>query len=164
MVSYSHFLYIPSTILTSSCMLSLTSYDHTTAYVIGMTNFCHVLSILIGSWVIQWSGMITVGKGCDFKALPYLIVAFRVVLPLLIAIPAMCLIPNVLQTEHMIDWEMEGWLSADDNTNEPSSAGLSAREINISDGVGSINRHNCHRLVVANEDGGMDEDTEHEIT
>lgn len=108
--------------------------------------------------------MITVGKGCDFKALPYLIVAFRVVLPLLIAIPAMCLIPNVLQTEHMIDWEMEGWLSADDNTNEPSSAGLSAREINISDGVGSINRHDCHRLVVANEDGGMDEDTEHEIT
>ena len=88
--------------------------DHATAYVIGMTNFCRVLNLLIGSWVIQWSGMTTLGKDCDFKALPYLVVAFKIVFPFLIAIPAMCLIPNVLQTEHMIVWE----------SNEPISSGL----------------------------------------
>jgi hypothetical protein len=127
----------------------------------GMTNFCRVLNILIGSWVIQWSGMTTVGKDCDFKALPYLVVAFKIVLPFLIAIPAMCLIPNVLQTEHMIDWEKEGWFLADEN-NEPISSGLSP---------GNNNQQDCRRLLLNNEShltasdnsdiGG--EDTEHEI-
>ena len=132
--------------------------DHTTAYVIGMTNFCHFLCILIGSWVIQLSGMTTVGKDCDFKDLPYLVVAFRVVLPLLIAIPAMFLIPNVHQTELMIDWEKEGWF-LDDDTIESTSASLSAREIDISDGLGNINQQECQRLLldeselIASEDG-----------
>ena len=124
--------------------------DHATAYVIGMTNFCRVLNLLIGSWVIQWSGMTTLGKDCDFKALPYLVVAFKIVIPFLIAIPAMCLIPNVLQTEHMIDWE----------SNEPISSGS----------PGNNNQQDYRRLFLNNEsdltasnNSGIGEDTVKEI-
>ena len=93
--------------------------------------------------------MTTLGKDCDFKALPYLVVAFKIVFPFLIAIPAMCLIPNVLQTEHMIDWE----------SNEPISSGLDYN-----------NQQDCRRLFLNNEsdltasnNSGIGEDTVKEI-
>lgn len=79
------------------------------AYTVGIANFCGMVSSLIGSGVIKWSGMVTVGQNCDFEALPYLIVIFQILLPMLIGIPAIFLIPNVLQTEHLIDWEKESW-------------------------------------------------------
>jgi len=83
------------------------------AYTVGIANFCGMVSSLLGSGVIQWSGMRTVaseGEICDFEALPYLIVLFQILLPILIGIPAVLLIPNVLQTEPLIDWEKEtGW-------------------------------------------------------
>eukprot|EP00571_Detonula_confervacea_P012466 CAMPEP_0172306404 /NCGR_PEP_ID=MMETSP1058-20130122/7478_1 /TAXON_ID=83371 /ORGANISM="Detonula confervacea, Strain CCMP 353" /LENGTH=622 /DNA_ID=CAMNT_0013018275 /DNA_START=148 /DNA_END=2016 /DNA_ORIENTATION=+ len=79
------------------------------AYTVGIANFCGMVSSLIGSGVIQWSGMKTVGENCDFESLPYLIVIFQILVPMIVGIPAVFLIPNVLQTEHLIDWESERW-------------------------------------------------------
>lgn len=81
-----------------------------------------MVSNLIGSGVIHWSGMKTVGDNCNFEALPYLIVIFQICVPLAIGIPAIFLIPNVLQTEHLIDWKKEGWYeenAAEEVTSEP---------------------------------------------
>jgi hypothetical protein len=69
----------------------------------------------------------------------------------------MFLIPNVLQTEHMIDWEKEGWF-LDDDTIESTSASLNAREINISNGLGNINQHECQRLLLDESDLSASED------
>ncbi|KAL9180748.1 hypothetical protein ACHAXT_011201 [Thalassiosira profunda] len=79
------------------------------AYTVGIANFCNMVSQLLGSGVIQWSGMVTVGDQCNFEALPYLIVIFQVLVPMLVGVPACFLIPNVLQTENLLDWEKEGW-------------------------------------------------------
>ena len=68
-----------------------------------------MVSSLLGSGIIKWSGMVTIGESCDFSALPYLVVVFWILLPMLVGIPACFLIPNNLQTEHLIDWEREGW-------------------------------------------------------
>lgn len=85
------------------------------------------MTSLIGSGVIHWSGMKTVGEECDFEALPFLVVIFQILLPIVVGIPAMFLIPNVLQTERLIDWEKEGWYS--ERTDESSSrSGLLASE------------------------------------
>ena len=89
--------------------LSMRHFQYSTAYTVGIANFCGMVSSLLGSGVIQWSGMVTVGENCDFTALPYLLVVFNMLLPMLIGIPAVFLIPNVLQTEQLIDWEKERW-------------------------------------------------------
>ena len=71
-----------------------------------------MVSSLLGSGVIQWSGMVTLkadNQDCDFEALPYLIVIFQILVPMLVGIPAIFLIPNTLQTERLIDWEQESW-------------------------------------------------------
>lgn len=86
------------------------------AYVVGIANFCGMVSSLLGSGVIKWSGMVTIKtpeEECDFTALPYLIVMFQILLPMLVGIPSIFLIPNVLQTERLIDWEEEEWCSGD---------------------------------------------------
>jgi len=93
------------------------------AYTVGIANFCGMVSSLLGSGVIQWSGMITVGDTCDFDALPYLIVIFSILVPMLVGIPAAFLIPNVLQTEHLIDWEQEQWYEARTEEVETSEHG-----------------------------------------
>jgi hypothetical protein len=35
----------------------------------------------------------------------------QIVIPIAVGIPAVYLIPNVYQTENLIDWENEGWYS-----------------------------------------------------
>jgi len=79
------------------------------AYTVGIANFCGMVSNLLGSGVLKWSGMSTVGDDCNFDSLPNLIVIFSILIPTLVGIPATFLIPNVLQTENMIDWEKEQW-------------------------------------------------------
>lgn len=86
------------------------------SYTVGISNFCSMVSGLLGSGAIQWSGMKTTiaagDNGCDFEALPYLILVCQIVSPLCIGVPASFLVPNALQTEHLIDWEKEeGWQS-----------------------------------------------------
>jgi len=95
------------------------------AYTVGIANFCGMISNLLGSAVISWSGMTTVGDDCNWANLPYLIVIFQILVPILIGVPAIFLVPNSLQTEHLIDWSSEGWyekrqdevVTSDENTN-----------------------------------------------
>ena len=75
---------------------------------------------LLGSGVIQWSGMKTVGQSCDFGALPYLIIISQIIVPLAVGIPVIFMIPNVLQTEKMIDWEKENWFTEHENSKRKS--------------------------------------------
>jgi len=91
------------------------------AYTVGIANFCGMVSNLLGSGVIKWSGMTTVGDDCNFDALPNLIVIFSILIPTLVGIPATFLIPNVLQTENMIDWEKEQWYVSQRDGEEPQS-------------------------------------------
>ena len=76
-----------------------------------------MVSTLLGSGVIEYSGMITVKPDdgeCDFAALPWLIVIFQILVPMVIGIPCVFLIPNVLQTEKLIDWDKEEWYKSND--------------------------------------------------
>lgn len=83
------------------------------AYIAGIGNFLSIVERLLGAAIVHWSGMSTVGDHCDFQALPKLIVILQIVIPIAIGIPAVLfLIPNVLQTERLIDWEKEGWVIA----------------------------------------------------
>ena len=77
------------------------------AYTVGISNFCSMVSGLLGSGVIQWSGMVTTGTDCNFEALPYLIVICQILVPICIGMPACFLLPNVLQTDQLIDFERE---------------------------------------------------------
>jgi hypothetical protein len=79
------------------------------AYTVGITSFCGMVTTMLGSGVIRWSGMKTIGNNCDFTVLPYLIIIFQVCMPLVVGIPVTFMLPNVLQTEHIIDWETEDW-------------------------------------------------------
>lgn len=81
------------------------------AYSAGMTNFCGMVSGLFASWAIDLSGMITVGESCNFEALPLLIILVNVVPVVLIGLPVIMLVPDVYQTEELIDWEKEGWIA-----------------------------------------------------
>ena len=83
------------------------------AYSVGIGTFCFMFSNLLGSGIIKWSGMITVGDHCDFNNLPYLIVIFQILVPLAVGIPATLFIPNVHQTERLIDWKKEQWYEDD---------------------------------------------------
>ena len=83
------------------------------AYSVGIGTFCFLFSNLLGSGIIKWSGMVTVGTDCNFGALPWLIVIFQIIVPLAISIPATLLIPNVHQTDQLIDWKTERWYEDD---------------------------------------------------
>eukprot|EP00585_Thalassiosira_rotula_P018998 CAMPEP_0196198812 /NCGR_PEP_ID=MMETSP0912-20130531/2723_1 /TAXON_ID=49265 /ORGANISM="Thalassiosira rotula, Strain GSO102" /LENGTH=116 /DNA_ID=CAMNT_0041471891 /DNA_START=1 /DNA_END=351 /DNA_ORIENTATION=+ len=110
------------------------------AYTVGIANFCFMVSSLLGSGLIHWSGMVTVGDTCDFKALPTLIVIFRMMVPMLVGIPAIFLVPNVLQTEYLIDWEEEGWSQANSDVVQSSEHG------NEEDGLKEDSRLEPHLL------------------
>jgi hypothetical protein len=76
-----------------------------------MFEFCGIVSNLLGSKAIDWSGIKDVGEDCYFTPLPYLVLITQIVIPIAIGIPAIFLIPNVYQTENLIDWAKEGWYS-----------------------------------------------------
>eukprot|EP00804_Cyclotella_cryptica_P008767 CCRYP_015626-RB/>CCRYP_015626-RB protein AED:0.19 eAED:0.19 QI:188/0.88/0.9/1/0.77/0.7/10/1719/673 len=83
------------------------------AYVVGIQNFGNMLSGLLGSGIIQWSGMTTVGDNCDFSNLAEMIVIWKILIPILVGIPATFLVPNKLQTEPLIDWKEEKWYGSE---------------------------------------------------
>ena len=76
-----------------------------------MFEICAIVSNLLGSRAIDWSGIKTVDEDCNFTPLPYLVLVTQIVIPIGIGIPAVFLIPNVYQTENLIDWAEEGWYS-----------------------------------------------------
>ena len=69
-----------------------------------MFEFCGIVSNLLGSKAIDWSGIKTVDEDCNFTPLPYFVLITQIVIPIGIGIPAVFLIPNVYQTENLIDW------------------------------------------------------------
>jgi hypothetical protein len=88
------------------------------AYVVGIQNFGNMLSGLLGSGIIQWSGMTTVGDNCNFDGLSQLIVLWKILVPILVGIPATFLLPNKLQTEPLIDWKQERWYGSEHETSD----------------------------------------------
>jgi len=104
------------------------------AYVVGIGNFTGMFSGLLGSAIIEWSKMKTVGEDCDFSELPTIIVLFKILLPMLVGIPATFLIPNVLQTEPLIDWDKEKWCEEDVSTGNDGEHGESLMDPQISVG------------------------------
>ena len=93
-----------------------------------------MVSNLLGSGVIKWSGMSTVGDDCNFDALPKLIIVYSIVIPTLVGIPATFLIPNILQTENMIDWEKEQWYDVSEHNDEEQRPTEDDEENNINAG------------------------------
>lgn len=105
-----------------------------TSDTVGIANFCNMASNLLGSGVIKWSGMSTVGDDCNFDALPKLIIVYSIVIPTLVGIPATFLIPNILQTENMIDWEKEQWYDVSEHNDEEQRPTEDDEENNINAG------------------------------
>jgi hypothetical protein len=87
-----------------------------------MFEFCGIVSNLLGSKAIDWSGIKDVGEDCNFTPLPYLVLITQIVIPIGIGIPAIFLIPNVYQTENLIDWANEGWYL--ERIDRPAVSGL----------------------------------------
>jgi hypothetical protein len=104
------------------------------AYTVGIANFCNMVSNLLGSGVIKWSGMTTVGDDCNFDALPKLIIVYSIVIPTVVGIPATFLIPNILQTEKMIDWDKEQWYDVSEHNDEEQRPTADDEENNINAG------------------------------
>lgn len=75
--------------------------------------------------------MKTVGEDCNFDDLPHLIVVYQILVPLAVGIPATLFIPNVHQTEQLIEWDSERWY--DDETDDQDQTIGSEDETN-SDG------------------------------
>jgi hypothetical protein len=94
------------------------------AYVQGLSSFCNLAANIMGSEAIRLSGIKTIGEECNFDALSFLIIVTKIIIPVVIGIPAMFLIPNKLQTECLIDWEKEGW----NNNNETERSDLLGNE------------------------------------
>ena len=84
------------------------------SYAVGIATFCFMMSNLWGSAIIKWSTMKTVGTDCNFDELPAIIGVCQILLPIVVGLPATLLIPNMRQTEPLIDWEKERWYEEDD--------------------------------------------------
>ena len=112
------------------------------AFLNGILEFCAVvISYLIGSGVISWSGMKTVGDVCDYTSLPSLICIAKILVPLTVGIPVMFLIPNALETECLIDWEREkGWHSKWNDDDESASSADQACDDSGTDGDNQLER------------------------
>jgi len=83
-----------------------------------------MVSGLIASGAVKWSGMVTIdqGQGCNFDALPWLIVLCQMIIPLVIGMLGILLIPNKLQTEHLIEWPRE-WMGEEGTIDESDGDG-----------------------------------------
>lgn len=98
------------------------------AYAVGISNFCGVVSTLLASGIVKWSGMKTIGNDCNFEALPYLIALCQMIIPMCIGLPAIYLIPNKLQTEHLMTWPEEWNGEPEQSNTDEDTEGLSEAE------------------------------------
>lgn len=76
------------------------------AFLAGLSNFSGMVSELTGAMIYDAAGVKTtvstaVGGSCNFEALWWLVIAFHIILPILIGVPAALLIPNCKQTEEL---------------------------------------------------------------
>lgn len=107
--------------------------------------------MMCGAGIIRWSGMVTVGENCNFDALPSLVLITKILIPIIIGIPATFLIPNVLQTETLIDWGSKDCFSnsllssSEDDDSTDGGVGLSTSEDDSFD-----ERHNVLESLIDN--------------
>ena len=115
------------------------------SYSVGIGTFCFLLSSQIGSAIIQSSNMKTVGTDCDFSDLPRLLIVYQTLVPIIVAVPATMLIPNVLQTQQVINWEEEEWYEeekTDSQDHSSYSGGISDNgDDEDSQGIPSVEAH-----------------------
>ena len=111
-----------------------------------------MVSNLLGSGVIKWSGMSTVGDDCNFDALPKLIIVYSIVIPTVVGIPATFLIPNILQTEKMIDWDKEQWYDVSEHNDEAQRPIENDEENNIN--AGTNNREGIRHRTSSSQQVG----------
>ena len=74
-----------------------------------------VVTNIIGSDAVHLSGMKTIGEKCNFDALPvisFFMLDTSIVPTIILGILAMCLVPNMLQSEKLIDLECTDWYSS----------------------------------------------------
>ena len=119
---------------------------------VGIANFCNMVSNLLGSGVIKWSGMSTVGDDCNFDSLPKLIIVYSIVIPTVAGIPATFLIPNILQTEKMIDWDKEQWYDVSEHNDGGQRPTEEDEENNIN--AGNTNREGIRHRTSSSQQVG----------
>lgn len=71
------------------------------AFMAGISNFARMASDLSGSVIYTAAGIVTTDEACNFDALPALLIACHIVLPIMISVPAVFLIPNLEQTDSL---------------------------------------------------------------
>lgn len=81
----------------------------TFAYLAGVSNFARMVSTIAGAWLAERFGVKSgtdvatrAGEVCNWDALPWLLLAGHVLLPLVVSIPAAWLIPNKGQRDDLL--------------------------------------------------------------
>ena len=94
--------YIPSTIIIAKvCPRNLESATY--AFLAGISNFSFMVAELSGAVIFEAAGI----KSCNFDALWWLVLTFHIILPIAVGIPISWLIPNITQTEIVLEDETE---------------------------------------------------------
>lgn len=73
----------------------------TFAFLAGISNFARGFSELSGVVIFTAAGVNTTAGSCNFEPMPILVIICHIVLPLMIAVPAVFLIANIYQTEQL---------------------------------------------------------------
>lgn len=73
------------------------------AFMAGISNFSGMVAQISGTVLYKAAGVVTtLDPVCNFEALPWLVLLCHVCLPLMIAVPAVWLVPNLRQTDSMM--------------------------------------------------------------
>jgi len=80
----------------------------TFAFLAGVSNFGGMVSQLSGVAIFEAAGIKTLSPNCNFESLWWLILAFNIGLPLAAGIPSTWLIPDMRQTDQLIQGETPG--------------------------------------------------------
>ena len=112
----------------------------TFAFIAGVSRYSSTFSSLVGSSLMDLSGLKTTGEECDFSALPVLVVALSIVLPIAAGIPAIhYLIPDKMQSESLSDDAVrareEHILLDEDDTEAESDVGSNGEGQAVHDGI-----------------------------
>lgn len=104
-------LWIPtSTIIGKVCPPGLEATVY--AFIAGVANLGNTVSQIMGAVALDVVGLQTVEPHCNWDALPWLSLVGHTVVPAVVGIPAIWLIPNIRQTDHIYDQPAE---STDDD-------------------------------------------------
>lgn len=71
------------------------------AFIAGLSNMGGIVSNLAGAVALDAVGLKTVLPDCDWSALPYLMLVGHVAIPFVVGLPAIWLLPDAYQTDHI---------------------------------------------------------------